>query len=123
MSEEAVSLFRHQYGIHPAQSAYPVIDVYEKQHAYLYASSEEAVKAYKTQQNIIRWVMTYFLWPVAVDTALLFYAAVRFQKLNHPLIICCIAFYACWGLLLLVLAHKAFKAEKKQKNKVLWLNY
>lgn len=52
-----------------------------------------------------------------------FYAAVRFQKLNHPLIICCIAFYACWGLLLLVLAHKAFKAEKKQKNKVLWLNY
>ena len=52
MIEEAVSLFRHQYGIHPAQSAYPVIDVYEKQHAYLYASSEEAVKAYKTQQNI-----------------------------------------------------------------------
>lgn len=89
----------------------------------MYASSEEAVKAYKTQQNIIRWVMTYFLWPVAVDTTLLFYAAVRFQKLNHPLIICCIAFYACWGLLLLVLAHKAFKAEKKQKNKVLWLNY
>lgn len=113
MIEEAVSLFRHQYGIHPAQSAYPVIDVYEKQHAYLYASSEEAVKAYKTQQNIIRWMMTYFLWPVAVDTTLLFYAAVRFQKLNHPLIICCIAFYACWGLLLLVLAHKAFKAEKK----------
>lgn len=68
-------------------------------------------------------MMTYFLWPVAVDTTLLFYAAVRFQKLNHPLIICCIAFYACWGLLLLVLAHKAFKAEKKQKNKVLWLNY
>ena len=65
MIEEAVSLFRHQYGIHPAQSAYPVIDVYEKQHAYLYASSEEAVKAYKTQQNIIRWMMTYFLWPVA----------------------------------------------------------
>ena len=62
MIEEAVSLFRHQYGIHPAQSAYPVIDVYEKQHAYLYASSEEAVKAYKTQQNIIRWMMTYFLW-------------------------------------------------------------
>ena len=61
MIEEAVSLFRHQYGIHPAQSAYPVIDVYEKQHAYLYASSEEAVKAYKTQQNIIRWMMTYFL--------------------------------------------------------------
>ena len=46
MIEEAVSLFRHQYGIHPAQSAYPVIDVYEKQHAYLYASSKEAVKAF-----------------------------------------------------------------------------
>ena len=123
MIEEAVSLFRHQYGIHPAQSAYPVIDVYEKQHAYLYASSEEAVKAYKTQQNIIRWMMTYFLWPEAVVMTRLFFAVVSFQKLNHPLIICCIAFYACWGLLLLVLAHKAFKAEKKQKNKVLWLNY
>ena len=123
MIEEAVSLFRHRYGIHPAQSAYPVIDVYEKQHTYLYASSEEAAKAYKTQQNIIRWMMAYFLWPVAVDATLFFYAAARFQRLNHPLIICCIAFYACWGLLLLILAYKAFKAEKKQKNKVLWLNY
>lgn len=52
MIEEAVSLFRHQYGIHPAQSAYPVIDVYEKQHAYLYASSEEAVKAYKLSKTL-----------------------------------------------------------------------
>lgn len=84
MIEEAVSLFRHQYGIHPAQSAYPVINVYEKQHAYLYASSEEAVKAYKTQQNIIRLVMTYFLWPVAVDTTLLFTPQSDFKNLIIP---------------------------------------
>lgn len=118
MIEEAVSLFRHQYGIHPAQSAYPVINVYEKQHAYLYASSEEAVKAYKTQQNIIRLVMTYFLWPVAVDTTLLFYAAVRFQKLNHPLIICCIAFYACWGFCFSSshIRHSKRKRSKRTKS-------
>ena len=120
---QAIDLFQIRFGITPQESRYPVIDIYEKQHAYLYAETEEAIAAYKTHQNIIRWIMCFYLWPLAANTILLFYAAAKFQKLEHPLGIGGIVFYACWSILLLFLSYKVFKANKKQKNKIIWLNY
>lgn len=67
--------------------------------------------------------MCFYLWPLAANTILLFYAAAKFQKLEHPLVIGGIVFYACWSILLLFLSYKVFKANKKQKNKIIWLNY
>ena len=34
---QAIDLFQIRFGIPPQESRYPVIDIYEKQHAYLYA--------------------------------------------------------------------------------------
>lgn len=79
---QAIDLFQIRFGIPPQESRYPVIDIYEKQHAYLYAEAEEAIAAYKTHQNIIRWIMCFYLWPLAANTILLFYAAAKFQNLN-----------------------------------------
>lgn len=56
---QAIDLFQIRFGITPQESRYPVIDIYEKQHAYLYAETEEAIAAYKTHQNIIRWIMCF----------------------------------------------------------------
>ena len=74
---QAIDLFQIRFGIPPQESRYPVIDIYEKQHAYLYAETEEAIAAYKTHQNIIRWIMCFYLWPLAANTILLFYAAAK----------------------------------------------
>ena len=57
---QAIDLFQIRFGIPPQESRYPVIDIYEKQHAYLYAETEEAIAAYKTHQNIIRWIMCFY---------------------------------------------------------------
>lgn len=53
-TDEAIALFKKQYGKTPKEEGFPVIGIYERQNAFLYAASEEAIESYKTEQNIIR---------------------------------------------------------------------
>ena len=64
--DEAVNLFKEKYGKTPKEQGFSVIDIYEKQHAFLYADTEETIRAYKNHQNIIRWVLAWYLWPLAL---------------------------------------------------------
>lgn len=119
----AVCLFQNRFGQTPQESNYPVISIYEKQHAYLYAETKEAVVAYKTCQNILRWIMRFYLWPIALAVAVLFVGAFKFQNLTHPMVLGAFVFFVCWVIVFFVLCYKVLKADKKQKDKVIWLNY
>ena len=57
-TEEATALFVATYGKTPRECNLTEIGVYEKQRAYLYAHSKEEIVAYRTCQNIIRWIIS-----------------------------------------------------------------
>lgn len=121
--EEAVSLFQLQFGKTPAQNGYPVIDIYERQHAYLYATTQEAINAYKIQQNIIRWTINHSIWPAAINIVMMIYTVSKFKTADHPLIIAGMIFLICWVILHIFLICKSCIAQKVHEDKVLWLNY
>lgn len=121
--EEAIALFQKQFGKTPDESGYSVIDVYQKQHAYLFGKTEDAVKAYKTCQNILRWLMCFYLWPFLIFYIAFFYGLFQFNEFSHPLVAGTLFLGMCWIVLFLVLGYKVFQADKRQKGNVIWLNY
>ena len=122
--EEAVSLFEQQYGVKPENTDFRVIDIYTKQRAYLYGTSQEMIKAYKTSQNIIRWLMRYYLWPVFADVVLLFFCLLKYNvSIDHLFFRALIGFGVAWVLLCFVLAYLVVRNGKKSKDTVVWINY
>lgn len=123
--DAAISKFKKTYDKTPEECGYPFIGIYKKQHAYLYGRSEKAIAAYKTSQNIIRWMMTFFMWPVAIDATLCFYWLIRTQAdLLHPMVVGTISFFVLWCVVLFgILWHKVYKTEKLHKDNVIYLNY
>lgn len=95
----AIDLFVSRYGQTPLELGVPVIDVFNRQHAFLYATSKEALNAYKLEQNIIYWMSHYYILPVFAVAVLLFYAAFNYANIpDHPLII-----FSVWALIILTL--------------------
>jgi len=123
--EEAIKLFKKQYGITPHEAGFPKISIYEKQTAFLYATSEEVINAYKMQQNIIRWLMKWFICPLALAVIMWAVVLAKFQDACHPLCIACYIFYGIWVVLLCVLWFKVERANKLVKigETVTFLNY
>lgn len=121
---EAIDLFKKKYGKTPKELGFPVIGIYKKQHAFLYADTEETIRAYKTHQNIIRWMMTWFMWPLPI-ALLIWFIALAEENVWHPLCIASYIFYGVWGILLVVLSIKVRKAGKliKLGENVTFLNY
>ena len=124
-TDEAIKLFKEEYGKTPQESGFPVIDIYEKQHAFLYADSEETIKAYKTNQNIVRGIWIWGMWPLLIAFLVGFTAMCKSQDFWHPL---CIASYIVYGICLvsyIVLGIKANKAEQlfKLDDNITYLNY
>ena len=123
-TDEAITLFKKQYGKTPEKAGYPVMDIYKKQHAFLYADSEETIKAYKLQQNIIRGVLMWGLWPLVLVMLNFIDAVGRFNALHWR----CVATYiflAVWAILFIVLYIKSYKAERHFKlgKNITYLNY
>ena len=125
LKKEAIAKFRERFMKSPYDLGFPVIDVYEKQSAFLYGQSKEAVEGYKTCQNIIRWIMVYYLLPMVICVIVFMFGLLQYCNNNvvNPLIIISLTFFVFWIILFIVLYIKAKKADKISKGKVIWINY
>ena len=127
--KEAVKLFKQRYGKTPKELGLelglPVIGIYEKQHAFLFAVSEDVINAYKKQQNIIRWLLTWFMWPLAIAMIAWWVTLAKYQDPWHPLFLALYVFYGLWMVLLAVLWFRAKRADKliKLGKNITFLNY
>ena len=122
--EEAIALFERQYGAKPENTDFRVIDIYKKQRAYLYGTSQEVINAYKTSQNIARWIIVYYFWPIIVDVILLFICLLKYEaNIDNLASKILIGFGAAWVVLFFVLWYIVIQSEKKIRGKVVWHNY
>lgn len=100
---EAIELYKSKYGRAPEEDGFYVMDVYEKQHAFLYAKSSDVIRSYKTQQNIIRWLLMWALWPLAASMVLFLLFFASYQDVLHPACVTVGTFFVSWSILLLCL--------------------
>ena len=122
LQQKAINLFILRVGRTPKECGYQVIDIYEKQKAFIYAPDVSAIKNYKSSQSIIRWIMVWGFWPLlAAFAIILFHGISYFEKtgaLWNPLTIGAAAFFILWSVLLLVLCFIAITHYKCVDNKV-----
>lgn len=127
--KEAVKLFKQRYGKTPKELSFelnlPVVGIYEKQHAFLFAVSEEVIKAYKAEQNIIRGWMVFDLWPLAVIMVNYFDAMLRYHDMLHWRCMISYVILAIWIVLFVTSVIKVLKLGKKFKlgQNITFLNY
>lgn len=125
--QQAIDLFVIKYGKSPKECGLPAIDVFEKQHAFIYAPSEDVAKAYKTSQSIIRWLMVWGLWPMPFFMILfLVYVFPRASKndiLFDPITLCFEAFFILWGVAMFCLCIYGYFVGKKSESRVYFINY
>ena len=124
-TNEAINLFKARYDFTPQELGFSVIDIYEEQKVFLYAVSEEVVKAYKTQQNIVRGMMSWYMWPMGVATLNLVLVVVRTRDFLHPLCVTSYIFYGVWGTLLIALTIKLEQTKRliRLGDTVMFLSY
>jgi len=124
-TDEAIALFKKQYGKTPKELGLPVIGIYEKQSAFLYANTEEAIAAYKTHQNIIRGAVKWGLLPLVLVMLNFIDAVGRYGNALHWRCVATYIFLAIWVILLIVLYIKSHKAERHFKlgKNITYLNY
>ncbi|MBP3546048.1 MAG: hypothetical protein J6K16_02815 [Alphaproteobacteria bacterium] len=124
--DEATEKFVAVYKKTPKECGLTEIGIYEKQNAFLYAHSKEEIVAYKTCQNIIRWMMVWYLWPLALTMIVLIFCALPEVIAGNWLSIAFVgpvAFFVMWVILFLVLAAKALHADRISRDRVVWINY
>ena len=126
LEKYAIELFVKQYGKNPKECGYPFVDIYRKQSAFLYGSSKEAIEGYKTCQNILRWMMVGYLWPLILAFGISFFCGFTHiinHEFSHPTLVLPLLFVVFWIILFLILWYKTWRANKISKNNVIWLNY
>ncbi len=124
-TKEAINLFEKNYGKTPKEAGFPVIGIYERQSAFLYAASEEVIKAYKTEQNIIRGTMFWALGPLILVMINYANAAVWYHDVFHWRCVISYVFLAVWLVVVVTLYIKVLKLGKKFKlgENITYLNY
>lgn len=124
-TDEAIALFKKQYGKTPKEAGFPVIGIYERQSAFLYAASEEAIESYKTEQNIIRGTMFWALWPLILMMINYANAAVWYHDVFHWRCVISYVFLAVWLIVVVTLYIKVIKLGKNFKlgKNITYLNY
>ncbi len=124
--KEAIDLFIASTGEEPKVYGYNAIDVYEKQRAYIYAKDEKTLKAFKSQQNIIRWIILWGFWPLILCLCIIFFYGIprveTIEDLQKPLIMASIVFCVAWIILLYILYIRAFILCQKVKS-FYWISY
>ncbi|MBQ8480998.1 MAG: hypothetical protein IJ532_00490 [Alphaproteobacteria bacterium] len=124
-TDEAINLFKEKYGKTPKELGFSVIGVYEKQHAFLYADSENVIAAYKTHQNIIRWQISWYIWLLVPVMLNYFDTFFRYQDVTHWRCLTTYIFLAVWCVLGIVqwVRVKRFDRLIKLGNNITYLNY
>ena len=124
-TDEAIALFKKQYGKTPKEAGFPVIGIYERQSAFLYAASEEAIESYKTEQNIIRGWIVFGMWPLVAIMVNYFDAVERYQEMFHWRCVVSYVFLAVWLVAVVTLYIKVLKLGKNFKlgKNITYLNY
>ena len=124
-TDEAIALFKKQYGKTPKESGFPVIGTYERQSAFLYAASEEAIESYKTEQNIIRGTMFWGLCPLSLVMINYANAAVWYHDVFHWRCVISYVFLPVWLVVIVTLYIKVLKLGKnfKLSKNITYLNY
>lgn len=125
--KQAEALYFRMYNRTVKDDNIKVIDIYEPQSAYLYGRTKEALKAYKTSQNILRFMLTFFMWPVIADVLILFYGFFYGTQIgnifNGYSIFGFVFFFLYCGVFFGILCYKCVKADKAVKGRVVWVNY
>ena len=122
---KAIDLFKMRYDKLPSEIGLPVIGLYERQRAYLYATSEKVIKNYKMQQNIIRWMMLWYLWPFPIFFIGITMTMMKYTSLTHPSFVAWCSFFVVWGVfgfVLCVIVKIASRIVKFGEN-ITYLNY
>ena len=122
---KAEDLFKETYDKTPSEAGFPIIGVYERQNAYLYATSRKVIKAYKTHQNIIRWMMLWYLWPFPIIFIGTTMTMIKYTSFTHPSFVAWCSFMAIWGILGFVLCAIGLITSRTVKfgKNVTYLNY
>ena len=124
-TDEAIALFKKQDGKTPKESGFPVIGIYKRQSAFLYAASEEAIKSYKTHQNIVRGVIFWGIAPLVLIMINYLDAMKRYQEMFHWRCVVSYVFLAVWLVVVVTLYIKVLKLSKNFKlgKNITYLNY
>ena len=122
---KAVDLFKMKYNKTPSEAELPVIGLYERQRAYLYATSKKVINSYKMQQNIIRWLMLWYLWPFPIIFIGTTMTMMKYTSLTHPSFVAWCSFMAIWSILGFVLCAIGLITSRTVKfgENVTYLNY
>lgn len=122
---EAINYYKERYYKTPKEDGFPVVGIYEKQSAYLYATSEKVIQAFKTQQNMIRWIMVWYFLPFPFIWIGLMATYLMYTSLTYPTFIACSFFMALWSILGIVLMIKVWNASRivKLGNNITYINY
>lgn len=127
LQQRAIDLFILRVGKTPKECGYQVIDIYEKQKAFIYAPDKDAIKNYKSSQSIIRWIMVWGFIPLLIAFSVIFFYGISYLEkagtLWNPITIGASVFFILWSILMLILCFIAFKHHKLVDNKVYWINY
>ena len=127
LQQRAIDLFILRVGVTPKECGYQVIDIYEKQKAFIYAPDNNVIKNYKSSQSIIRWIMAWGFIPLLLAfSVVFFYGFPHFEKTMifwDPITIGATAFFILWSILIFILCNIALIRNKRVDNKVYWINY
>lgn len=125
--EQAIDLFVLKYRQTPKEYGVPAVDVFKPQSAYIYAPTEEIAKAYKRSQGILRWMLTWALWPFTIPLIILFWYTfpnyVQYGAEFDAITIAAVVFFFAWCAFMLGLCFYGLWQDKKCKNRVLYINY
>ena len=124
-TEVAIRNFTRRYGKTPKEFGFTEIGIYEKQNAFLYAVSKEVIQAYIMQQNILRWLMKWYIWPMIVAFINFFVAAFKYLNPLHPQCWVSYIFFGIWIILFIALCIKLKPTTKLVKlgKTITFLNY
>lgn len=124
-TDEAINLYKKKCGKTPEEDKFTVVGIYKKQRAFLYATSEEVIKAYKTQQNIIRRMIMWYFWPVPFLFIGMLIGFLKETDFTHPLFVVCAILFVGWAILGFIYMAKASKTIRIVKfgENITYLNY
>lgn len=121
MKNHAVLLFHEKYRKDPETEGLK-IDYYQAKDMFLYSTSQEAIKAFKICQNILMWLMKYFLGSLFGCFIIEALVLIKFSVAMSTAFYVAFATWGVWVVIFLALAVFCVIQERKiKKNPVIFI--